>query len=391
MTVSTPILTDEMLDRFRDRAPAYDRDNTFFSEDFEELRESGYLRCVVPKEFGGLGLSLAEYGREVRRLASYAPATALATNMHIYWTGVAADLWRAGDTSMEFVLEGAAHGEVFAAGHAEPGNDVPVLLSTARAERVEGGYRFSGRKSFGSLTPVWTQLGLHAMDTSDPEHPKVVHGFMPRDAEGCAIKETWDVLGMRATRSDDTLLDGVFLPDDRIVRVIPAGFSGADHFVVAVFAWALLGFANVYYGLARRVLDLTAEAVKTKTSIAMSRPMSYHAEVQHGIAEMVMLREAIEPHIERVAEDWSSGVDHGGLWPLKIVVAKHHAVTAAWQIVDRAMDLSGGFGMFKKSELERLFRDARAGRFHPANPLLTHEIAAKLTLGINPDEAPRWG
>ncbi len=36
-----------------------------------------------------------------------------------------------------------------------------------------------------------------------------------------------------------------------------------------------------------------------------------------------------------------------------------------------ARDLSGGFGMFKKSELERLFRDARAGRFHPANPLLT--------------------
>jgi len=47
--------------------------------------------------------------------------------------------------------------------------------------------------------------------------------------------------------------------------------------------------------------------------------------------------------------------------------------------------------MFKKSELERLSRDCRAGRFHPANSAFAHELVAKLTLGINPDEQPRWG
>jgi alkylation response protein AidB-like acyl-CoA dehydrogenase len=62
-----------------------------------------------------------------------------------------------------------------------------------------------------------------------------------------------------------------------------------------------------------------------------------------------------------------------------------------WKVADIALDLSGGFGMFKKSELERLFRDARAGRFHPANSLLTHELLAKMALGIDPDESPRWG
>jgi len=56
-----------------------------------------------------------------------------------------------------------------------------------------------------------------------------------------------------------------------------------------------------------------------------------------------------------------------------------------------ALDLSGGFGMFKKRELERLFRDCRAGRFHPANSALTHELIAKMTLGIDLDEQPRWG
>src|SRR6266536_5027577 len=205
-------LSDEIIAHCGDRAAGYDRDNRFFTEDFEELRAAGYLKMAIPKEFGGAGLSLAEVCREQRRLAYRAPATALATNMHLYWTGIAADLLRMGDASLTWMLEEAARGEVFAAGHGEVGNDLPALLSTSTAEPVEGGYRISGRKMFGSLTPVWTRLGIHAMDTSGGGHPTVIHAFMPRDAEGYEIKETWDTLGMRATRSDDTILNNVFIP-----------------------------------------------------------------------------------------------------------------------------------------------------------------------------------
>src|SRR5678816_4640910 len=157
-------------------------------------------------------MNVAEVGRETRKLAMFAPATALALNMHNYWVGDAADAWRSGDKSLQWILEEAAAGEVFAAGHAEHGNDVPGLLSTTKAEKVSGGYKFTGRKAFGSLTPVWTRLGMHGMDTSDPAAPKIVHVFMPRDTQGYSIKETWDVLGMRATRSDDTVLEGAFIP-----------------------------------------------------------------------------------------------------------------------------------------------------------------------------------
>ena len=53
--------------------------------------------------------------------------------------------------------------------------------------------------------------------------------------------------------------------------------------------------------------------------------------------------------------------------------------------------MAGGFGIFRRSALEQLFRDARLGRIHPANSMLTHEIMAKTLLGISPDETPRWG
>jgi alkylation response protein AidB-like acyl-CoA dehydrogenase len=389
-TTSESILNQQLLDRCRERAPIYDRENRFFQEDFDELKAAGYLRIAIPKELGGLGLNLAQVARETRRLAEYAPATALGLNMHNYWVGLVADTWRAGDKSNEWLLREAAAGEIFAAGHAEHGNDIPVLLSSTKAEKVEGGYTFTGRKSFGSLTPVWTRLGVHGMDTSDPTAPKIVHGFLPRNGRGFTIKDTWDVLGMRATRSDDTVLDGAFVPDKYIARIVPAGAAGVDPFVLGIFAWALINFGNVYYGLATRVKNIIVDYLKTKTSVAMTRPMTYHPEVQHAIAEIVLQLEAIGPHLDAIARDWSEGVQHAD-WPVKIVAAKYHAVEGAFRIVDRALDISGGFGMFKKSELERLFRDCRAGRFHPANSALTHELTAKLTLGINPDEQPRWG
>src|SRR5439155_1645808 len=111
------------------------------------------------------------------------------------------------------------------------------------------GYLFTGRKSFGSRAPVGTRLGMHGMDTSNPSAPKIVHAFLPRDAKGYSIKETWDVLGMRATRSDDTVLEGAFVPNQYIGRIVPAGAAGIDMFVPGFFTWALVGLANFYYGL----------------------------------------------------------------------------------------------------------------------------------------------
>jgi alkylation response protein AidB-like acyl-CoA dehydrogenase len=229
------------------------------------------------------------------------------------------------------------------------------------------------------------------MDTSNPAAPKIVHAFMPRASEGYSIKETWDTLGMRATRSDDTILEGAFVPDKYIGRVVAAGAAGIDLFVLGIFAWAEPTFANIYYAIARRAFDWTIENVKKKTSLALSRSMAYHAEVQHSVAEMAMELDAIEPHIEKVAQDWANGVDYGAAWGAKLVGMKHRAVEGAWRVVDTAMDLAGGFGIFKAAGFERLFRDARLGRIHPANSALAHEFVAKTVLGINPDETPRWG
>jgi len=140
-------------------------------------------------------------------------------------------------------------------------------------------------------------------------------------------------------------------------------------------------------------MDRTVATVKTKKSIALTRPMAYHPEVQHAVAEMVIELETIEAVIERAARDWSDNSEpaRAGEFLMRVIAAKYRAVESAWKVVDLALELAGGFGIFRAVGLERLFRDARLGRLHPTNTFLCHELLAKLTLGINPDEQPRWG
>jgi alkylation response protein AidB-like acyl-CoA dehydrogenase len=170
-------------------------------------------------------------------------------------TGTAADLWRKGDSSQVWVLEEAARGAVFAQGYSESGNDLEALYSAARAQRVEGGYCLFGHKHFGTLTPIWTWLSINGTDAADPGDRKIVHAVMLRDTAGYRIVETWDTLGMRATSSQDTVLEGAFVPDKYVIRIRKAGFAGADEFILTLFARFEPTIANIYIGLAERARD----------------------------------------------------------------------------------------------------------------------------------------
>ena len=382
-------LGEEMLERFRARAAHHDTLGRYPADDLAELVSAGWLTAPAPAEFGGLGLDLAAVAAEQRRMARYAPATALSTSMHLYWVGLAADLHRFGHPFGARILSWVADGEVLASGHAEVGNDVPLALSTTRAERVQGGWRLHGRKLFGSLGPVWDRIGFHAMDATGPTGPVVVHGFIGRNAPGVTVVETWDAQGMRATESHDTVFDGAFVADGDVLAVVPAGPSN-DPAVGAMAVWALTLISNVYLGLAERAMELAIADAGQKTSIALAGgTLAHHPYVQHQVADMHLELAAARAVLDRLASDWVSGVDHGPAWPIQVFTAKWRAATAALRVVDLACEVSGGGSFRRGGELERLSRDVRGARFHPGTDAFTHEAIGKALLGIDP-AGPRW-
>ncbi|MBO1269073.1 acyl-CoA dehydrogenase family protein [Arthrobacter cavernae] len=377
------ILPDDLMERIRGRAAGYDQDNSFFHEDLAELAAAGYLKVFVPVPDGGLGLGLEAAAALQRRLATAAPATALAVNMHLVWTGVAHVLAARGDDSLGFVLKEAGQGEVFAFGISEAGNDSMLFDSgTTATPEGDGSYSFTGRKIFTSLSLGWTRLGIFGKDAAARNGDgELVFGFIGRETPGHETLTDWNTLGMRASQSNTTLLQGAVVPPERIFRKLPVG-PNQDPLVFAIFACFETLLAAVYTGIGERAFTLALEAAKHRTSAKYGgRSYAQDPDIRWKIAEAAMAMDGIQPQLASVARDVDALVDHGPQWFPKLVGLKVRATENARAVVDIAVRVSGGSSYFRGSELERLYRDVLAGIFHPSNEESAHSTVANAWLG----------
>src|SRR5699024_7315775 len=186
----------------------------------------------------------------------------------------------------------------------EAGNDLVLFGSRTEARPDgDGGFSFHGTKIFTSLSPAWTRLGTFGTDSSGDDGPMSVFAFVTRDGGGFEIKDDWDTLGMRASQSRTTVLDGAHAPADRVVRRIPPGPT-ADPLVFGIFANFEILLASVYTGIAQRALDLAVATVKTRTSMKNGgAPYAHDPDIRWRLADAALELDGVYPQIAAVAHD----------------------------------------------------------------------------------------
>ncbi|WP_191089933.1 acyl-CoA dehydrogenase family protein [Nesterenkonia ebinurensis] len=378
------VLTPDLLHRIRERAPGYDERNEFCAEDLDELQQAGYLKALVPEEFGGLGWDLRQLVETQRRLSAYAPATALAVNMHHVWVSVGRQMVRRGHPEFEQVLTESSEGHIFAFGISEPGNDAVLFdSSTAAQANDDGSVSFTGTKIFTTLSPAWTRLGLFGKDTAatgeEGETP-LIFGFLPREAEGWRAADDWDVLGMRATHSNSTLLDGATVPAQRIVRRLPTG-PNQDPLVFAIFSSFLTLLSAVYTGIGDRALQLGAEHAAAREALTTGETLDQDPDIRYKLAEAQLRQLALDAQLRSIAAEVEAGAEHGPSWFPRLVTLRTTATRTARAVLDAALGTSGGAQYRRTSELSRLYRDALAGIHHPSDDESAHRTLANYLLG----------
>lgn len=373
------VLTDEVIEEIRTRAPGYDEANTFPHQDLELLRSRGYLAALADEDDGGLGWGFDVVVDAQRRLAQASPATALAVNMHLIWSGVARILSRGGDDSLRFIQQEAAAGETYAFGISEPGNDAVLFDSSTVAEPLaEGGYAFTGTKIFTTLAPVWTRLGIFG---KTPDGEQLVFAVLDRDAGGAqADSSSWDMLGMRATQSYTTQLDHAVVPSDRIIRHIATG-PNQDPLTFGIFASFLTLVSAVYTGVGERALHLGNASLQRRRSAVDGEPLSNDPVMRYQAGEATLRAITQDAQLTGLSHAIEHGTALGSEWFPRLVANKTAAVRTAKAQVEFAMDVSGGAGFHRRSEITRLYRDVVAGGFHPSNDASAHRTMANFALG----------
>jgi acyl-CoA dehydrogenase len=368
-------LAAELAEQFAARAAQHDRDNTFVADNFEALRASRYTALAVPTALGGLGATMRQVCYAQATLARGCASTALAINMHVFLTLANAYWWKQGAAGPERLLRRVANeGLVLMSSGASDG-----LWPTTTATREHGGYRVFGRKVFCSEAPVADMLVTSAA-YDDPRDGRVILAMgIPRDSAGFRVVETWDTLGMRATASHDVQLDGVFVPEAHITGRRPWG--QLDAMLRNALIHFSLPLAAVYYGVACSGRDQAVHTLTHRTA-ADGRSMAADALIQRTVGLMDAKLKAgwwaLLGALNELGDEFDYPLDDEHL--STCMLAKRSVVMEAQSVVDLAMQAVGAASYFKRSPLERAYRDVRAGPFHPLSPEKTLLYAGQLAL-----------
>jgi alkylation response protein AidB-like acyl-CoA dehydrogenase len=264
--------------------------------DIGKLGDAGYLNVALPPEFGGLGCTLRQAACGQRRLARRAPLTALAVSAHLYWTGAAADAYRAGDDSARWILLEAARGALFAAGHGAAGGDLRFADPRSRCEPAgESGYRFRDTAVLSSVTPAWDWVAVHAVHAA---HPGPVAGASGSVGGSMTVRAAGPdaVLAFAGRGSRCT-------PAFRVARVQPAGAPG-DVFTTSAVGWGHSILASVEYSDARRAFNAAVADVAATADAADAARTSQHPLDGWPVAEAGLRLDAMKAKIAEITHPW---------------------------------------------------------------------------------------
>ncbi len=355
----------QLREDFDKRATEADLSATLPPENYEDMADSGYLRGLVPAELGGLDADLAEFAQAQRALGWGCASTALAVNMHHFQVGAAAEGYRASGRN-EAALRRVA--------------DEAIVLGSTAAEAVVAGrwstpttatpdgddYILSGRKFFFSQSHLVDVVRVNATDARTGE---IVVAAVPMSSPGVQVIDTWDTLGMRATASNDLVLDQVRIPASAITVRLSPDAPAWDPAFATVIKWFLTGVTGVYLGIADRAREAAHGAIgsgynSSHRDQALTDALVGDLEIAHLTAAA-----AFEHTVDRL-KTMSNPIE---ALPMAIAM-KETATTATVTVVDHAVAVVGGRAFHRRSILERLARDVRAARHHPPSDPVAQQM-----------------
>jgi alkylation response protein AidB-like acyl-CoA dehydrogenase len=350
--------------QFAERRVEANENDRFVAENFAELKQHGFVSAGVPGELGGGGASYREMCEVLRELAHHCSSTALAFAMHTHQVMIPVWRWRHQDAPVEGLLRRVAMEQIILL--SSGGSD--WLQGSGTATRVGGGFRINACKVFASGAPAGDLLMTSAVYDDPEAGATVLHFAVPVQTKGVRIDPVWHAMGMQGTGSHNIVLSDVFVPDAGIALRRPQGKWHPLFHIISMVAFPLI--YSVYVGVAEAARDLTVQLIQ-------QRPENSHTSyLVGGIENELMAARLALQHLISVADTSQPGLQTTN----QIMMGRTLAARAVLNVVDLAMEATGGTAFYRSLGLEQLFRDAQAARYHPLREGEQRRLAGQLAL-----------
>lgn len=377
----TAELAAELAARFAPQVDADDRQGRFPMENYQALHDAGYLRLVIPAEYGGEGADVLEMVLAQERLATGDGATALAVGMLVQLLGRLAEdrPWPEpvfGQVCRTIAAEGGLINSVVT--EAAMGSVSRGSLPSTTATPVPGGYMVCGHKIFATGGPAlrYMATGVVIPPSGGVHQAETATAIIDTHTSGVLVQQTGgESLGMRTSGNDDVVFEDVFVPEDYVVdrRVVGVAAPGR------LSGWSL-AIAAVYLGVGQAACNAACGYANTRTPPSLGKPIATLPHIQQWVGDIQSRLDACRALLYSTARAWSAHPEQRDALAAQIASAKYLCTNTACEVTDLALRVAGGFGTTRALPLERLLRDARAGLFHPLQDDLALALIGRATL-----------
>jgi acyl-CoA dehydrogenase len=356
-----------------------DAEHRYPQEFHDAFAEAGWLGVTAPVEYGGGGAGLRVAATVLREVAGSGGALSACSTVHTPQLSISSIARHGSDDLKQRFLPGIADGSLFISfGVTEPDAGTDTTRIKTRAEKVDGGWRINGAKTWNSGALEADYVMLLARTTPYDQVEKKTEGMtlflVPMKDSGVTIKSI-NKIGRHAVDSNDVWFDNVFVPDADVVGEIGRGFnqllSGLNGERILLSAEAL--------GIGFWALDKAVAYANER--VVFDRPIGKNQSVQHPLAHNYMALTAAELVVKAAIDAYDAGVSQSELGKLANT-ANYLATEAAFKSTDDAMQVHGGYSFAREYQIGRYWIESRLGRVAPVNNQMVLNFIAERVLKL---------
>lgn len=325
------------------------------------LRDCGAFGLLVPREYGGSGLSIQQYLPIIAEFAQIQGGIRVLVHVHNSFAHALSEI--GSDQHRRAVLTGAATGErSLAFALTEPDHGTGADLGTT-AKHDGTDYVLNGRKWLITNS----DLASHFLVFAKTSTQQVSAFLIERDTPGLSIEPLPETMGCKGGEHGVITLDNLTVPTSALIG---AEGDGSSHLERALEVSRVF-IAASSLGTSTRSLELSLDHARSR--VTFGKPIAHRQAIQRYLAEMATDIYALRGMLSDAAAKW----DAGQRIPAESAMCKQFGLEAVGRVTDRALLIHGGIGYTRRHPIERLYRDARLNWLEEGTPTIQYMVAAR--------------